>query len=65
GGQVYARPSSLQSTQSVPAYLRHLYRIATGADSDIGIIQPKDEPFGIESRRPDLVALVLSEDNLK
>lgn len=65
GGQVYAKPSSLQSNQSPAAYLRYLYRIATGLDEEIGITPPEQGGRRLEIRRPDLARLVLSETNLK
>ncbi|MFD0389679.1 Tc toxin subunit A [Tistrella bauzanensis] len=65
GGQVYARPSSLQSNQSPAAYLRYLYRIAMGLDEEIGIMPPEQGARRLEIRRPDLARLVLSETNLK
>ncbi|MEO0594093.1 MAG: neuraminidase-like domain-containing protein, partial [Myxococcota bacterium] len=65
GRQAFAKPSSLQSNQSVAAYLRHLYRIATGLDSEFGIQPPEDGPFRLTERRPDLAELVLNDANLK
>ncbi|MEM6274400.1 MAG: neuraminidase-like domain-containing protein [Myxococcota bacterium] len=65
GRQSFAKPTSLQSNQSVAAYLRHLYRIATGLDSEFGIQPPEDGPFRLTERRPDLAELVLSDANLK
>ncbi|MDA8018099.1 MAG: Tc toxin subunit A [Thermoanaerobaculia bacterium] len=66
GGQAFAKPSSLQSNQSVAAYLRHLYRIATGLDKDLGIFPTAaGETHPLLKRRPDLAKLVLSESNLK
>ncbi|EKE74970.1 neuraminidase-like domain-containing protein [Gallaecimonas xiamenensis] len=63
--KAYAKPSSLQSKQSPAAYLRYLYRIATGLDQELGILPPKEGPYCLEKRRPDLAQLVLSETNLK
>ncbi|MDJ0630062.1 MAG: neuraminidase-like domain-containing protein [Rhodobacter sp.] len=63
--QAYADPSSLQSAQSPAAYLRHLYRIATGLDQAIGIRPPAKGPYRLEARRPDLARLALSETHLK
>ncbi|MBA73773.1 MAG: toxin complex protein [Tistrella sp.] len=65
GGQVYARPSSLQSSQSPAAYLRYLYRIAMGLNKEIGITPPEPRARRLEMRRPDLARLVLSETSLK
>ena len=66
GEQPFAKPSSLQSNQSAAAYLRHLYRIATGLDGDIGIVPlVQDGPHPLLERRPDLADLELSETNLK
>ncbi len=64
-GQAYAKPSSLQSSQSLAAYLRHLYRIATGRNRDIGIHPAESVARRLDSRRPDLADLVLSETHLK
>ena len=62
----FAKPGSLQSNQSPGAYLRYLYRIATGLDTEIGIkCAPDDSPYAIANRRPDLADLVLNEANLK
>lgn len=63
--QAYANPSSLQSNQSLAAYLRYLYRIATGLDQEIGILCPEDSPYALVNRRPDLADLVLNQANLK
>ncbi|MBX2867804.1 MAG: hypothetical protein KTR18_03985 [Acidiferrobacterales bacterium] len=61
----FAKPSSLQSNQSPAAYLRYLYRIATGLDTEIGIIPDPQSPFSLVVRRPDLARLRLSQSNLK
>ncbi|QBF32233.1 neuraminidase-like domain-containing protein [Thalassococcus sp. S3] len=61
----YADPSSLQSNQSPAAYLRYLYRIATGLDDEIGIRPTAKTALSIDARRPDLAQLKLSEENLK
>ncbi|WP_147113279.1 neuraminidase-like domain-containing protein [Tateyamaria sp. syn59] len=63
--QAYAKPTSLQSNQSPAAYLRYLYRVATGDARGLGISMDKDSPFALINRRPDLAALVLNEANLK
>ncbi|QBF33360.1 neuraminidase-like domain-containing protein [Thalassococcus sp. S3] len=63
--RAYAKPTSLQSNQSPAAYLRYLYRIATGDARGLGISSDKDNPFALVNRRPDLAALVLNEANLK
>lgn len=63
--QAYAKPTSLQSNQSPAAYLRYLYRLATGDASGMGISSGTDNPFALANRRPDLAALVLNEANLK
>lgn len=65
GGQAYAKPSSLQSSQSPAAYLRYLYRIAMGLNKEIGITAPERQARRLEMRRPDLARLVLSETSLK
>lgn len=62
---LYAAPNSIQSEQSPAAYLRYLYRIATGVNKDIGIIPSSVAGYPLTSRRPDLAELVLSEANLK
>lgn len=63
--QAYANPSSLQSNQSLAAYLRYLYRIATGLDQEIGILCAEDSAYALANRRPDLADLVLNQANLK
>lgn len=63
--QAYAKPASLQSNQSPAAYLRYLYRIATGQASGPGIFSDADNPFALVDRRPDLAKLVLNQANLK
>ncbi|MEL7043834.1 MAG: neuraminidase-like domain-containing protein, partial [Pseudomonadota bacterium] len=64
-GQSYAKPNSLQSDQSPAAYLCYLYRIATGLDTQIGIIPPGIASHRLDQRRPDLADLRLTEANLK
>ena len=54
----YAKPESIQSSQSPAAYLKHIYDLATTK------ITPSKETFGLNVRRPDLQNLQLSEDNL-
>jgi len=54
----YAKPESIQSSQSPAAYLKHIYDLATTK------ITPAIEGFGLNVRRPDLQNLQLSEDNL-
>jgi hypothetical protein len=54
----YAKPESIQSSQSPAAYLKHIYDLATTK------ITPAIEAFGLNVRRPDLQNLELSEDNL-
>ncbi|APX10391.1 neuraminidase-like domain-containing protein [Tateyamaria omphalii] len=61
----YAKPTSLQSNQSPAAYLRYLYRIATGQACGPGIFGNEDNPFALVNRRPDLAELALNEANLK
>lgn len=61
----FAKPNSLQSNQSLGAYLRYLYRIATGQDPEFGILMDGNDSFALTKRRPDLADLVLSETNLK
>ncbi len=63
--QTFAKPASLQSNQSPGAYLRYLYRIATGLEPEIGILCAPDSPYALKNRRPDLSQLVLNEANLK
>ncbi|MFB8789151.1 MAG: neuraminidase-like domain-containing protein [Potamolinea sp.] len=53
----YAKPDSIQSSQSPAAYLKHIYDLAKQ-------ITPADPLFGLDTRRPDLAKLELSEDNL-
>ncbi|TPW27618.1 toxin complex protein [Martelella alba] len=65
GNQAFANPSSLQSDQSVAAYLSYLYRIAHGLDDEIGLIEPETQSDRLSHRRPDLARLTLSEANLK
>ncbi|MFB8788391.1 MAG: neuraminidase-like domain-containing protein [Potamolinea sp.] len=54
----YAKPDSIQSSQSPAAYLKHIYDLAKNS------ITPVDPLFGLDTRRPDLAKLELSEDNL-
>lgn len=54
----YAKPESIQSSQSPAGYLKHIYDLATTK------ITPAIEAFGLNVRRPDLQKLELSEDNL-
>ncbi|MGH1542605.1 MAG: neuraminidase-like domain-containing protein [Arenicella sp.] len=61
----YAKPTTLQSDQSLAAYLRYLYRIATGLEKEIGILCDQDSSYSLINRRPDLADLVLNESNLK
>lgn len=54
----YAKPDSIQSSQSPAAYLKHIYDLAKNN------ITPTEALFGLDTRRPDLAKLELSEDNL-
>jgi hypothetical protein len=54
----YAKPESIQSSQSPAAYLKHIYDLATHK------ITPRNNIFALNTRRPDLSNLTLSEDNL-
>ncbi len=54
----YAKPDSIQSSQSAAAYLKHIYDLATEQ------ITPILEKWALDIRRPDLRQLELSEDNL-
>jgi hypothetical protein len=54
----YAKPDSIQSSQSPAAYLKHIYDLAKKN------IFPAEALFGLDARRPDLAELKLSEDNL-
>lgn len=53
----YVKPTSIQSTRSPAAYLKHIYDLAN-------TIVNTDEELNLVNRRPDLNNLVLSEDNL-
>lgn len=55
----YAKPDSIQSSQSPAAYLKHIYDLAT---NEITPLDPAN--FSLNARRPDLADLKLSEDNL-
>ena len=55
----YARPESIQSDQSLAAYLKTIYELAR---TEITI---EDPLFRLDGRRPDLAEIELSEDNLK
>lgn len=55
----YVSPDSIASSQSMAAYLTHLYKIATGANGEYSI-----QDGDLAARRPDLAALSLSENNL-
>jgi len=54
----YAKPDSIQSSQSPAAYLKHIYDLA------IEQITPSSKSWALDARRPDLSDLELSEDNL-
>lgn len=54
----YANPNSIQSDQSLAAYLKYIYDLATDGINHEG-------SFALDTRRPDLQNIELSEDNLK
>ncbi|NES79215.1 MULTISPECIES: LamG-like jellyroll fold domain-containing protein [Okeania] len=54
----YAKPGSIQSSQSAAAYLKHIYDLAREQ------ISPSLEKWALDTRRPDLQNLELSENNL-
>lgn len=54
----YAKPDSIQSSQSPAAYLKYIYDLTTEQ------ITPMLEKWALDARRPDLRQLELSEDNL-
>ena len=55
----YANPNSIQSEQSLAAYLKYIYDLAKDE------INQANSVFELDTRRPDLQNLELSEDNLK
>lgn len=54
----YANPDSIQSDQSLAAYLKYIYDLAKNSIS-------QDGAYALDTRRPDLKDIELSEDNLK
>ncbi|NEP90868.1 MAG: hypothetical protein F6K18_30925 [Okeania sp. SIO2C2] len=54
----YAKPGSIQSSQSAAAYLKHIYDLAREQ------ITPTSNKWALDIRRPDLADLELSEENL-